>query len=107
MLYYNTARAQVNGYRFSNFSSLLLGFTRLVRRVRRAWRILVRARVFFILWACAMSGGAEQSETRGTVRLARAPDSQRQLSETLPVRALRRHTMRCSVTNSQARMSSL
>jgi hypothetical protein len=41
----------------------LCGFTRLVRLVRRAWRILVLARVRFMRCACAMSGAAEQSDT--------------------------------------------
>ena len=102
MLYCSMDSTQVNSYRFNNRISLLLGFTRLVRLVLRAWRTLVRARVFFILCAWAKSGAALQSLTRGTVRFARGPVSQRQLRLTLPLLALRFHTMRCSVMNSWA-----
>lgn len=107
MRYYNMSAQQIQDQRFSSLTSLLLGLMRLVRLVRLAWRILVRARVFFMRCAWAMSGGAEQSDTRGTVRFALGPLSHRQLMVTLPVLALRRQTMRCSTTNSWARMASL
>ena len=74
---------------------------RLVRLVRRACRILVFARVLLSFCAWAMSGAAEQSDTRGTVRPARGPVSQRQASLGLPVLVLL-NTIRCSVTNSLA-----
>ena len=82
-------------------TSRLCGFTRLVRLVRRAWRILVLARVRVIRCACAMSGAAEQSATCGTVRPARGPVSQRQDNFGLPD-LVRLNTIRCSVTNSCA-----
>jgi len=85
----------------SRCTNLLAGFTRLVRLVRRAWRILVLARVFLNLCAWAMSGAAEQSMTRGTVRPDLGPVSQRHFRSSLP-RGLRFQTILCSVTNSQA-----
>jgi len=88
----------------SRCTNLLAGLMRLVLLVRRAWRILVLALVFLNLCAWAMSGAAEQSFTVGTVRPALGPVSQRHFIVTLP-RGLRFHTMRCSVTNSQALIS--
>ena len=79
----------------------LCGFTRLVRLVRLAWRILVLARVRFMRCACAMSGAAEQSDTLGTVRPALGPVSQRQDNLGFPD-LVRLNTILCSVTNSCA-----
>jgi len=103
ILYYNRLDVNLRHYRpmLRRRTSRLCGFTRLVRLVRRAWRILVRARVRLSFWACAISGAAEQSDACGTVRPARGPVSQRQASLG-PPDLVRLNTILCSVTNSCA-----
>lgn len=91
---------------FNLWANLLTGFIRLVLLVFFACRTLVRCRVFFMRCAWAVSGGAEQSATLGTVRPARDPVSHLHFNETAPLGDLF-HTNRCSVINSCARMTNL
>jgi len=88
---------------FSLWLSLLVGLMRLVRLARRACRIFVRCLVVFILWACAISGAAEQSATAGTVLPLRRPVSHRHCILTPPLGSLLK-TILCSAMNSQARI---
>ena len=93
---------EVYRYLFSFAANLAAGFSRLVRLVLRACRVLVLARVSFILEDFSLSKLAEHWVGSATMRPFLGPAEQRHFRPSLPVRALRLNTFLCSITNSLA-----
>jgi hypothetical protein len=89
-------------YRFNRAASLDAGFSRLVRRVLRACRTAVRARVRFICADFATSGAAAHWAGSDTTRPFLGPDAQRHFIETPPDPVFFLNTRRVSVINSCA-----